>query len=234
MPASAKSLKPAYFHDRNRGLAEQLPARRIQQGERELETFAILARLAGMTDLLDASKPTGFSLLDAGCGDKYIETASTRRDFRYIGLDVDSVDFETDALPIPDASIDLFVSLAVIEHLRDPSHFLTEAMRVLRPGGGIILSTPNFQMDFRNFYNDPTHVKPYTPAGLETVLRIAGYERIGVFPGLRCKPDWYYSGRNRFWKARWLLPFRGDARLAPAFLKGRSTSLFAIARKPVP
>ncbi|ESQ77014.1 bifunctional 2-polyprenyl-6-hydroxyphenol methylase/3-demethylubiquinol 3-O-methyltransferase UbiG [Asticcacaulis sp. YBE204] len=223
------SLKTQYFHDRNAGLGGTAAPHRVAQGERELLTFDILARLAGYPQIM---QPEAGALIDAGCGDRYIEPAVRQRGFDYLGLDIGDIDFETGRLPLPDHSVDLFVSLAVIEHLRDPALFLSEAMRVVRPGGGVILSTPNFQMDFKNFYNDPTHVKPYTPHSLAKVMTLTGLEGVSVFPGLRCKPDWYYQGKNRFWKARYLLPFRGDNRFAPSWLKGRSTSLFAIGRKP--
>ena len=100
--------------------------------------------------------PTRGLFLDLGCGDRFLAPALQSHGLQYIGLDADTLNFETDTLPFDDASIDLAVSLAVIEHLRDPSRFLAEIRRCLRPGGAIYLSTPNFQYDFRNFYNDPT------------------------------------------------------------------------------
>ncbi|MFT4091227.1 MAG: methyltransferase domain-containing protein [Asticcacaulis sp.] len=230
----SSDLKLRYYHDRltDHGTAHYNARQKL--GVREVDTFARLARLAGYAHVL-APSPDDLNkrrLLDAGCGDRYIETAVTDRGFDYVGLDVEDTNFERSPLPLTDSSIDIYVSLAVIEHLNEATLFLCEALRVLKPGGIIILSTPNFQMDFRNFYNDPTHVRPYTPRSLEKVLALTGFEQIGIFPGLRCKPDWYYKGKSRFWKARWLLPFRGDNRYAPSWLKGRATSLFAIARKP--
>jgi SAM-dependent methyltransferase len=47
------------------------------------------------------------------------------------------------ALPVPDASVDVVVTLQVIEHLRDQAGFVRECARVLRPGGRLHCSTPN-------------------------------------------------------------------------------------------
>jgi SAM-dependent methyltransferase len=55
-----------------------------------------------------------------------------------------SVNVERHALPFADGSFDVVVFCEVIEHLlTDPLFALKEIHRVLRPGGGIIVSTPN-------------------------------------------------------------------------------------------
>lgn len=48
-----------------------------------------------------------------------------------------------DGLPLATDSTDLIVSLQVVEHLWDLRRFLGECLRVLRPGGELIISTPN-------------------------------------------------------------------------------------------
>ncbi|MBK8170302.1 MAG: class I SAM-dependent methyltransferase [Sandaracinaceae bacterium] len=45
--------------------------------------------------------------------------------------------------PFPDASFDALFGIEIIEHVENPRFFLREAMRVLRPGGIAIISTPN-------------------------------------------------------------------------------------------
>lgn len=47
------------------------------------------------------------------------------------------------ALSLPDDFADLYVSLETIEHLPDPETFLHEAVRVLKPDGKLICSTPD-------------------------------------------------------------------------------------------
>ena len=123
--------------------------------------------------------------------------------------------------------------MAVIEHLRDPSNFLNESMRVLKPGGFIWLSTPNWQHCFKSFYNDYTHVMPYTPVSLVRLLADFGFVNPVAFPNLRCKPNWCYVGPFPYSRAKYIFPFSGHSRFpVPSFLKGKSTGIFALARKP--
>jgi ubiquinone/menaquinone biosynthesis C-methylase UbiE len=53
------------------------------------------------------------------------------------------VHVEADApLPLPDSEFDLVLAADVLEHVRDVQLFLSEARRVLRPGGCLVVSTP--------------------------------------------------------------------------------------------
>ncbi len=79
------------------------------------------------------------------------------------------------------------VSLHVIEHL--PSAALPRlaalAWRALRPGGVLILETPNpmsLVVAARNFWLDPTHQKPVHPKMLSFCLEQAGFDPIEYLP----------------------------------------------------
>ena len=50
---------------------------------------------------------------------------------------------DVDRWPVEDASVDVLMSDFVMEHVDDPAAFLSEAARVVRPGGAICLRTPN-------------------------------------------------------------------------------------------
>ena len=50
---------------------------------------------------------------------------------------------DVNALPMPDNSFDIAIATAIIEHLPDPNKMLSEARRVLRPDGLIILTSPD-------------------------------------------------------------------------------------------
>jgi SAM-dependent methyltransferase len=202
---------------------------RQRLGRRELDTFKTLCSVSGRYPEIFGD--VGGALLDLGCGDQYLRAPSESAGLTYRGIDVDECDFDCDPLPVLDEQYDVVVSLAVIEHLTNPGNFLAEISRVLRSGGTLILSTPNWGYCVKTFWNDPTHVKPYTRESLARVVQIAGFSEVAVFPGLRCKPAYCYRGTTAFWRARWLFPFRGDHKWAPSLLRGRSTSLFLVATR---
>lgn len=201
---------------------------RQELGEREIITLFNVSEFYGNKISLSEGKK---QFLDLGCGDKHLRESVEDRNMNYLGLDITDVNFEFDKLPFENNSIDIIVSLAVIEHIANPDNFLSEIFRVLIPGGLIYISTPNWHYSYKEFYNDPTHFKPYTPLTLERILLMYGFNNPKTYPGLRCKPKWYYVGKHRFLKANYLIPFRGETKYVPSFLKGRSTSIFAIASK---
>lgn len=207
---------------------DKISLERCNAGQREVLTLKLLANEIGFTE------KNNLSILDLGCADQYLRPASESQGWIYNGLDYCDVDFETGSLPFGNDSIDIAISLAVIEHLRDSEKFLSEIFRCLKPGGLIYLSTPNFQFDWKNFYNDPTHVRPYTPISLEESLRLHEFEKIHTFPGLRCKNISWYRGKNRFLRSFYFIPFRNDTKLPlPSFLKGHTRSFFALGLKPI-
>lgn len=95
--------------------------------------------------------------------------------------------------PLGDATFDGVFAGELIEHLFDTRLFLGECLRVLRPGGSLVLTTPNLAgaQDRLRFLAgrsprqvDPLHeylhlhVRPFTASKLEEALRVAGFEDV--------------------------------------------------------
>ncbi|WP_031497633.1 glycosyltransferase [Bryobacter aggregatus] len=58
--------------------------------------------------------------------------------------DVDLFDAEKDHFPYPDASFDTVLCCELLEHLTaDPMHMMSEIHRILKPGGSLLITTPN-------------------------------------------------------------------------------------------
>jgi SAM-dependent methyltransferase len=82
------------------------------------------------------------------------------------------------ALPVAGETIDVVVNFQVIEHLWDQLEFLRECRRVLRPGGELLISTPN-RITFspgRDTPLNPFHTRELSAAELDELLREAGFD----------------------------------------------------------
>jgi SAM-dependent methyltransferase len=76
-------------------------------------------------------------------------------------------------LPYPSAAFDAVVSMDVIEHVARPSPWIGEALRVLRPGGLLFLTTPNYAS---------VSLRAIEGTVLEAVARSEGWSRRELHP----------------------------------------------------
>lgn len=124
-------------------------------------------------------------LLDVGCGGRPYEELFLPRVTRYIGLDTPaSVTSRIDVgglaseLPIAGASMDTVLCTEVIEHVPDPAAAVREMARVLRPGGHLILTTPQMWA----LHEEPYDYYRYTKYSLAHLCRAAGLEVLEIRP----------------------------------------------------
>jgi SAM-dependent methyltransferase len=99
---------------------------------------------------------------------------------------------------------DLIILREVIEHVPEAAGLLAECRRALRPGGAVLLTTPNL-WDVRrpllgvlrrpwSGHADPTHVRLFDPITLDRTLAAAGFTRRRVASGF--KPLLRLGGRR--------------------------------------
>jgi SAM-dependent methyltransferase len=200
--AYGAALRPPTIEDEAEYFGNQ-----VRKSDRKIAVqYGRMFRLAGLGKTL----PDG-PVLDIGCGAgpglRYLAT----RGVAAIGIDasfyalqqarsfvVPSGLVQTDArgsLPFQDGVFGLVLASEVIEHLPDGVPFLRECLRVLRPGGMVLLTTPNL-WDVRRITKpavgqpwsgdtDPTHINMYTPLRLSREMRAAGFTRTRVRTGLK-------------------------------------------------
>lgn len=112
--------------------------------------------------------------------------------------DIDHFDAEKDRFPYEDGSFATVLCCELIEHLpSDPMHMMSEINRILRPGGHLVLTTPNVaslravSAILQGFHPmlypayikpetggspDPRHAREYTPREIQTLFEDAGFE----------------------------------------------------------
>jgi SAM-dependent methyltransferase len=89
-------------------------------------------------------------------------------------------DVTKERIALEDESVAFVVNFHLIEHLDQPGLFLDESLRILRPGGAIAVVTPDWRKQFKIFYRDPTHIRPYDKAGISRLLRMHGFKDVTV------------------------------------------------------
>jgi SAM-dependent methyltransferase len=89
---------------------------------------------------------------------------------------------QAEAVPLDDASVDCVMMHHVVEHLADLAPALTEVRRVLRPGGHLVITTPNPAATGRTRwgalwrgYEAPRHLRLYTMPALCRLLAVHGF-----------------------------------------------------------
>lgn len=154
------------------------------------DLFATWKQPAAFADLIDAL-PKGARVLDAGCGQGTVlaKLAAYRPDLQLFGVDVALAGEVTGAtllagdimrLPFPDGDFHLVFSRQVLEHVADNLGMIQELSRVLRSGGQLYVDCPDVRNTMPwaplNFWEDPTHLRPYTRRGLRRLFELCGLE----------------------------------------------------------
>ena len=132
-------------------------------------------------------------VLEAGCGEGYGADLLSSDARLVLGLDYDAltaahvarayprvraVRGNLAALPLGSSTVDVVANLQVIEHLWDQSGFLRECHRVLRPGGRLLVTTPN-RITFspgRDTPLNPFHTRELAPSELASLLVDTGFD----------------------------------------------------------
>jgi O-antigen chain-terminating methyltransferase len=182
-PAPALEAQYASFESTFRGARDEIKARAAHY----LGSLATAGIQPGDPD----------PVLDLGSGRGELLEVLVEHGYRARGVDLnrgmlqESMDrghdvVEADALGYlriqPSDSVAAITSLHMVEHIPNAilNQLLDEALRVLRPGGMLILETPNPEnvlVGSCMFYMDPTHLHPIPPALLQWTVQARGFEQ---------------------------------------------------------
>lgn len=166
-------------------------------------------------------------LYDVGCGSGGLASVLRPCFTEYVGVDIArypgfpeepwarfiQADLNVTPYPLPDGEADVVVSAETIEHLENPRALLRELYRLLKPGGVLVLTTPNqlsllskLTLVLRNEFNAfqeapglyPSHITALLEVDLRRMAAECGFRDITI--------DYTHSGRvpgSRYsWPAR--------------------------------
>lgn len=213
-----------YFNKRNK------EEEKLDLQSKHIRTLDIINRLLifNKFNIIDSKK----SFLDIGCGDgslvKYLNSIGIDAS----GCDINDLNFEKDIFPYQNESFDYILLYSVIEHINNTDHLIVEIKRMLKNSGILIVITPNFKYCYNSFYDDPTHIKPFTNKGLENILKIYDFKKIMVKPWTTNYLNFIWRLKFCFFYCAYLLPFRNDSKyFIPKFLKGKSSTMISVSIK---
>lgn len=162
-------------------------------------------------------------VLDIGCGEGGMLGQLSKLGWQGWGVDISNyaigqakknvnatlqtLDVVTSKLPFDDNMFDVVLALDIVEHLTRDDLVFDEIARVLKPGGRVLITTPNkFSWYWRTFRthlpHDPTHINEHdldywvhklTSRGL-TITKKVGVVAFGLPPGRVMRQRWQQRG----------------------------------------
>jgi 2-polyprenyl-3-methyl-5-hydroxy-6-metoxy-1,4-benzoquinol methylase len=119
-------------------------------------------RYITLLDQFEPFRKTG-KILEIGCGEAYFLDEARSKNWKTYGTEISAPLLENaikkkhiiynnlDSIPAEEfGEFDLIISLEVIEHLPDPKYYASEFEKLVRKGGGLYMTTPNFNSLARN------------------------------------------------------------------------------------
>lgn len=173
------------FEDRFRGAFEAIQARQakylplIREAQAGTPSHPVLDLGCGRGEWLDLLRREGLEAQGVDSNDRMLAAC------RELGLNVHHADALAYLRSLEDDALGAITGFHIAEHL--PFNTLIalfdEAWRVLKPGGLLLLETPNpenLQVGAHTFYMDPTHRHPLPPALLEFLAQARGYTHVEI------------------------------------------------------
>lgn len=147
----------------------------------------------------------GMKLLEIGCG-----RGDILKKFKELGLEVEGFDLDEEAvklnegipvqlgniesnpLPYMDNSFDVVYSKSLLEHLYYPERYMTEVYRVLRPNGLLLTLVPDWESNYKIYFDDYSHRTPFSIVSLHDIYKMFNFREVKVVKFRQLPVVWRY------------------------------------------
>ncbi len=155
------------------------------------------ASFQNLIDVINQYVPKGSKLLEFGCGTGNLAGLIGQENYKVLGVDISdrfieyskekfgapNINFQVvgfGQLPFPDKSFDCIYTCAVLEHCYDVDKIIQDFHRLLKPGGTLVIGTPNL-------------ISPFTRASLVAKTWMGKRKRYHLYgtPSFLMKSIWY-------------------------------------------
>lgn len=133
-------------------------------------------------------------ILDVGCGrgeflngfmkcglDPYAVDQSDISKINYPKINFKHCDLLTEKIPFEDETFDVIFSKSLVEHFYYPEKLFQEMRRILKKNGKIITMTPDWEINYKTFYEDYTHRTPFSEVSLRDIHLINGFKDVKIY-----------------------------------------------------
>jgi len=155
-------------------------------------------------------------LLDVGCGSGWLINQMRELGWHVEGVDFDPVSAQNansrgllvhlgslEAQKFASGQFDVVTMSHAIEHVHDPLELLKECRRILKPGGQLVVVTPNTESLCHRIYKDkwlaldpPRHLHLFNLITLQHLVGLAGFRKTDAFTSTRGASGTFIASRS--------------------------------------
>jgi ubiquinone/menaquinone biosynthesis C-methylase UbiE len=134
------------------------------------------------------------NILDVGCGRGEFLNGFSKCNLEVYGIDQNdaskqnysrinfkSCDLLKEKIPYDDNYFDVVFSKSLVEHFYYPEKIFKEMHRVLKKDGILITMTPDWEINYKTFYEDYTHRTPFSKTSLKDIHLINGFQDVKIY-----------------------------------------------------
>jgi 2-polyprenyl-3-methyl-5-hydroxy-6-metoxy-1,4-benzoquinol methylase len=195
--------------------------------DRTLNKYDVARRTEVIFDELAVpGEMKGRMVLDLGCATGWLSERAAREGATVVAVDLGprlvsaararakcaGVIADMTALPFREGSFDFVINPEVIEHVQDQASAVTNMARVLKPGGSLLLTTPNRPWLWVITLATRLKLRPYE--GIENWISLARLRKLMAERNLVIEK---YQGFNLFWPFSHVIPGLPDKLVASAY-----------------